>query len=47
MMAAQRDRAADTAAISALAQKCLDAQGIGCLAREKEIDERVAALYGL
>jgi hypothetical protein len=39
--------AADRAAISALAQKCLDAQGMGCLAWEKEIDERVSALYGL
>jgi hypothetical protein len=28
----------DRTAISALAQKCLDAQGIGCLAWEKEID---------
>jgi len=37
----------DRTAISALSQKCLDAQGIGCLAWEKEIDERVAALYGL
>jgi len=36
-----------TAALSALTQKCLDAQGIGCCAWEKEIDERVAALYGL
>ncbi|HEY8666709.1 MAG TPA: hypothetical protein VIL86_08600 [Tepidisphaeraceae bacterium] len=41
------DKAADRAAIGALAQKCLDAQGIGCAAWEQEIDERVAALYGL
>jgi hypothetical protein len=39
--------AADRAAIGALARKCLDAQGIGCAAWEKEIDERVAALDGL
>jgi len=37
----------DRAAISALARKCLDAKGIGCEAWEKEIDDRVAALYGL
>lgn len=37
----------DRAAISALAQKCLDAKGVDCEAWEKEIDERVAALYGL
>jgi hypothetical protein len=39
--------AADRSAIAALAQKCLDARGVGCEAWEKEIDERVAALYGL
>jgi hypothetical protein len=39
--------AADRSAIAALAQKCLDAKGVGCEAWEKEIDERVAALYGL
>ncbi|HET9129639.1 MAG TPA: TaqI-like C-terminal specificity domain-containing protein, partial [Terriglobia bacterium] len=39
--------AADRAAIGALGQKCLDARGVGCEAWEKEIDERVAALYGL
>lgn len=33
--------------ISALVQKCLDAQGMNCEEWEKEIDERVAALYGL
>jgi hypothetical protein len=33
--------------LAALAQKCLDARGVGCEAWEKEIDERVAALYGL
>jgi hypothetical protein len=30
-----------------LARKCLDAKGVGCAAWEKEIDQRVAALYGL
>lgn len=39
--------ASDRAAIAALAQKCLDAKGEGCEAWEKEIDERVATLYGL
>ncbi|MDZ7956922.1 MAG: TaqI-like C-terminal specificity domain-containing protein [Aulosira sp. DedQUE10] len=34
-------------AISKLVQKCLDAKGVDCEAWEKEIDERVAALYGL
>nr|WP_322506161.1 TaqI-like C-terminal specificity domain-containing protein [Chroococcidiopsis cubana] len=34
-------------AISKLVQKCLDAKGIGCEVWEKEIDDRVAALYGL
>jgi type I restriction-modification system DNA methylase subunit len=38
---------ADRAALAALAQRCLDARGVGCEAWEKEIDERVAALYGL
>lgn len=33
--------------IARLAKQCLDAGGIGCEAFEKEIDERVAALYGL
>jgi type I restriction-modification system DNA methylase subunit len=37
----------DRAAISTLVQKCVDAKGIGCEKWEKEIDERVAALYGL
>ena len=37
----------DRGTIAALAQKCLDAGGVGCEAFEKEIDERVAALYGL
>ena len=37
----------DRAAIAALARKCLDAKGVGCEAWEKEIDDRVAALYGL
>lgn len=34
-------------AISQLVQKCLDAKGVNCETWEKEIDERVAALYGL
>jgi hypothetical protein len=34
-------------AISKLVQKCLDAKGINCEAWEKEIDDRVAALYNL
>jgi type I restriction-modification system DNA methylase subunit len=34
-------------AISKLVQKCLDAKDIGCEAWEKEIDVRVAKLYGL
>ena len=37
----------DRQAISKLVQKCLDAKGVECEAWEKEIDERVAALYGL
>ncbi len=39
--------AAVRSALGALAQKCLDARGIGCEAWEREIDERVAALYGI
>jgi len=38
---------AERAAITALVQKCLDAKGIGCEKWEAEINERVAALYGL
>ena len=34
-------------AISKLVQKCLDLKGVGCEAWEKEISDRVAALYGL
>jgi uncharacterized protein YggL (DUF469 family) len=34
-------------AISKLVQKCLDAKGVNCEVWEKEIDQRVAALYGL
>ncbi|RAM51912.1 MAG: class I SAM-dependent DNA methyltransferase [Hapalosiphonaceae cyanobacterium JJU2] len=37
----------DREAISKLVQKCLDAKGVNCEAWEKEIDARVAALYGL
>ncbi|MBA3389173.1 MAG: hypothetical protein M3397_05475 [Actinomycetota bacterium] len=33
--------------ISALVEKCLEAKGVGCEEFEREIDERVAALYGL
>lgn len=33
--------------LAALARKCLDAKGVGCEAWEAEINERVAALYGL
>lgn len=39
--------ASDRAAIKALAQKCIDAKGEGCEEWEREINERVAALYGL
>ncbi|MDF0553298.1 DNA methyltransferase [Kamptonema sp. UHCC 0994] len=38
---------AEKSAISELVQKCLDAKGVNCEQWEKEIDERVAALYGL
>jgi hypothetical protein len=34
-------------AISKLVQKCLDVKGVNCEAWEKEISDRVAALYGL
>ena len=34
-------------AISKLVRKCLDVKGVDCEAWEKEIDDRVAALYGL
>ena len=34
-------------AIAAPVEKCLDAKGVGCEAWEREIDRRVAALYGL
>ncbi len=37
----------ERAAIITLVQKCLDAKGVDCLAWEQEINERVAALYGL
>ncbi|AFZ23825.1 type I restriction-modification system methyltransferase subunit [Cylindrospermum stagnale PCC 7417] len=33
--------------ITKLVQKCLDAKGVNCEQWEKEIDERVATLYGL
>lgn len=38
---------ADRAAIEELVQKCLEAKGEGCEEWEREIDERVAVLYGL
>jgi TaqI-like C-terminal specificity domain len=38
---------AEREAISNLVQKCLDANGIDCETWEKEIDDRVATLYGL
>jgi len=37
----------DRTAIAILVKQCLDAKGVGCEEWEKEIDERVAALYGL
>lgn len=42
-----RAPAADRDAIAELVQKCLDTKGVGCEEWEAEIDERVAALYGL
>ena len=33
-------------AISDLMHKCLDAKGVDCAEWEREIDERVAGLYG-
>jgi hypothetical protein len=39
-------RTIDRKAIAKLVQKCLDAKGVGCEAWEKEIDVRVAKLYG-
>ncbi|HET7273394.1 MAG TPA: hypothetical protein VFI90_20165, partial [Rubrobacter sp.] len=39
--------AADRDAIAELVQKCLYAKGVACEEWETEIDERVAALYGL
>jgi hypothetical protein len=35
------------ATLADLAQRCIDAGGVGCEEWEREIDERVAALYGL
>lgn len=37
----------DRDAISSLVRRCLDVGGVGCEEWEKEIDERVAFLYGL
>ena len=39
--------AAEREAIAGLVQRCLDAGGVGCEESEREIDERVARLYGL
>lgn len=39
--------AAEREVISGLVEKCLAAKGVGCEEWEREIDERVAALYGL
>ena len=39
--------AAEREAISGLVEKCLEAKGVGCEEFEREIDRRVAALYGL
>jgi len=38
---------AERTAIAALVEKCLAAKGVGCEAWEREIDERVARLYGV
>lgn len=38
---------AERSVIAELVQNCLDARGMGCEAWEKEIDDHVAALYGL
>ncbi len=38
---------ADKVAIAALVQQCLDAKGVDCAVWEREIDARVAGLYGL
>lgn len=38
---------ADRSIIANLVQKCLDTKGVGCEEWEREIDERVARLYGL
>ncbi len=37
----------DQRLISNLVQKCLDAKGVECEQWEREIDERVAELYGV
>lgn len=39
--------AAERKAIAGLTKRCLAAEGVGCEAWEREIDERVAALYGI
>jgi type I restriction-modification system DNA methylase subunit len=39
--------AMERAVIAKLVQRCLDVKGVGCEEWEREIDERVAALYGL
>ena len=40
-------KSTDRADIADRVQKCLDAKGVGCEKWEAEINERVAALYGL
>lgn len=37
----------DREAITMLVQRCLDKQGVGCEDEERELDERVARLYGV
>lgn len=37
----------DQKQIAALVRKCLDSEGIGCEGWEREIDRRVAMLYGI
>ena len=42
-----RPLSVDRDAIAEVTRKCLDVKGVGCEEWEAEIDERVAALYGL
>ena len=43
----QPQPAAEREAIAGLVRGCLEAGGVGCEESEREIDERVARLYGL